>query len=324
MEPTFLTRRAWLTAMSALASSPVLAQTAQVPATIRLLVGYPAGGPVDLSARMVAPALGRELGTTIVVENRPGANATTAGDAVAKAAPDGTVLWYAASPTLTISPLVMAKMPFDPVRDLAPVGPVLSYYNVLVVNKNQPARSIKELIEYARANPGKLSYGSAGVGGSNHLSGELLAARTSTRMLHVPYKGNAPAMADVIGGQISMMFDVVGSARNYIAADKVRALAVTSPHRNPSLPDVPTMTESGIPDFEVGGWFAVFAPRGLPPALQSRYTQGLRDALRQPELKAKLEAAGYELWLAQPEAVTQRVTRELALWSSVTKGMKLE
>lgn len=305
----------------ALAASPGAAQT--IPPTVKLLVGYAAGGPVDQGARTIAPYLARELGTTVVVENKPGANGTTAGDTVARSAPDGALLWFAASPPVTISPNVM-KMTFDPAKDLAPLAPVLSYYNVLVVNKDLPIRSVRDLVENARNNPGKLAYGSAGVGGSNHLSGELLAARTSTRLLHVPYKGNAPAMTDVIGGQITMMFDIISTARPHIAAEKVRALAVTSPQRNPSLPNVPTMTESGIADYEVGGWYALYGAPKTPAALVARYSQAMAAALKDPELKAKLEAAGYELWSGTPEDVSARAVKERAMWATVTKDIKVE
>ena len=300
------------------------AQAQQVPATVRLIVGYAAGGPVDQAARTIAPALARELGTTVLVENKPGANATTAGDSVAKGTPDGSLLWFAASPTVTISPNVMTRMPFDPGKDLLPVAPILSYYNVLVINKDLPFKNLRELVDYARANPGKVSYGSAGMGGSNHLSGELLAARTGTKMLHVPYKGNAPAMTDVIGGQLTMMFDIISTARSYIGADKVRAIAVTSPTRNASLPQVPTMGEAGIADYDVGGWYAVFAPPQLPKALATRYGQAFANALKDPELKAKLEAAGYELWIGGPELVDARAKKERAMWATVTKDIKVE
>jgi tripartite-type tricarboxylate transporter receptor subunit TctC len=313
-----------LLALAGLAFTLGAVHAQQPPATVKLVVGYAAGGPVDQAARLIAPVFARELGTTVLVDNKPGANATTAGDSVVRGPVDGSLLWFAASPTVTISPNVMAKMPFDPARDLLPVGPVLSYYNVLVIHKELPFKSLRELVDYARANPGKVSYGSAGVGGSNHLSGELLAARTGTRMLHVPYKGNAPAMTDVIGGQLSMMFDIVSTARSYIAGDKVRAIAVTSPTRNPSLPNVPTMAEAGIPDYEVGGWYAVYAPPHLPKALAERYTHALANALKDPELKARLEAAGYELWTGSPEAVRARAAKERAMWASVTKDIKVE
>jgi tripartite-type tricarboxylate transporter receptor subunit TctC len=204
-----------------------------------------------------------------VVENRPGAGGVLAGDLVAKAPANGQVLFFGASPTITISPHVLKSMPFDPLRDLSALAPILSYANVLVVNKEQPFRSVADLQAYARANPGKVSYGSAGMGGSNHLSGELFAKRVGAQMTHVPYKGNAPAMTDVIGGQLTMMFDIIGTGRNYVNTGRVRALAVTSRERNPSLPDVPTMRESGV-DFDVGGWYGLYGPpqmstpRGVP------------------------------------------------------------
>lgn len=317
-------RRSLLIAAALGFASAALQAQAPPPQTVRLIVGYSAGGPVDQAARMIAPVLARELGTTVLVENKPGANATTAGDMVAKGTPDGSVLWFAASPTVTISPNVMAKMPFEPARDLTPIAPVLSYYNVLVINKDLPFRNLKDLVEFARANPGKVTYGSAGMGGSNHLSGELLAARTGTKMLHVPYKGNAPAMTDLIGGQLTMMFDIVSTARAYIATERVRPMAVTSPNRNPSLPNVPTMTESGIADYEVGGWYAVYGPAAMPKALAARYASAVTNTLKDADLKAKLEAAGYEPWLGGPEAVDARAKKERAMWATVTKDIKFE
>jgi tripartite-type tricarboxylate transporter receptor subunit TctC len=301
-----------------------LSQAQQVPATVRLIVAYPAGGPVDHAARIIAPLVARELAATVLVENRPGANATMGGDSVAKGPTDGSLLWFAASPTVTIVPNVTQKMPFDPARDLLPIAPIVSYYNVLVINKDQPFTNVRELAAYAKANPGKVTYGSAGVGGSNHLAGELLAARTGAKLLHVPHKGNAAAMNDVIGGHLTMMFDIVSTARAFIASDKVRAIAVTSPSRNSSLPQVPTMAESGVPDYDVGGWYAVYASAHLAKGLAARYTQAFANALKDPELKAKLDAAGYELWNAGPEAVDERARKERAMWGTVTKDLKLE
>ena len=230
---------------------------AQSPAPIRLLVGYAPGGPVDSAARLFAPVLSRELGQSVVVENRPGAGGVLAGDLVAKSPANGQVLFFGASPTITISPHVLKSMPFDSLKDLQALAPILSYANVLVVNKEQPFRTVAELQAFARANPGKVSYGSAGMGGSNHLSGELFAKRVGAQMTHVPYKGNAPAMTDVIGGQLTMMFDIIGTGRNYVNTGRVRALAVTSRERNPSMPEVPTMRESGV-DFDVGGWYGLY------------------------------------------------------------------
>ena len=297
---------------------------AQQGAPVRLLVGYAPGGPVDAAARLIAPAFAKELGTQVMVENKPGANATIAGDTVAKAGADSTVLWFAASPTVTISPNVMKKMAFDPAKDLKPLSPVLSYYNVLVINKDLPFKTIKDLTDFAKANPAKITYGSAGVGGSNHLCGELFALQTQTKMTHVPYKGNAPAMTDVIGGQLTMMFDIIGSARNYIAGGKVRAIAVTSPARNPSLADVPTMAESGLPGFDVGGWFAIYGSPAMPAAVVTRYNEAMNKALAQPELKAKLEEMGYVVWTGAPRVLAERAEKERAMWATVTKGIEIE
>lgn len=291
---------------------------------IRLVVGYAAGGPVDATARLFAPALSKELGQPVVVENRPGAAGSMGGDAVAKAAPNGLLLYFGASPTLTISPHILKSMPFDVVKDLVAIAPLVSYTNVLVINKDQPFKTLPELVAYARANPGKLAYGSAGMGASNHLSGELFALRAGIKLTHVPYKGNAPAMTDVIGGQLSMMFDIIGSARNYISTQRVRPLAVTSRERNASLPEVPTMVESGIADYDVGGWYGLYGPARMAPELVGRLNEATRRALAQDELKAKLIEQGYDLWTGSPQILAERAARDLALWGTVAKGIQVE
>ncbi|SDM08672.1 Tripartite-type tricarboxylate transporter, receptor component TctC [Oryzisolibacter propanilivorax] len=310
-------------ACAPLALSPLPA-SAQDGAPVRLLVGYSAGGPVDQGARLFGQALAKELNTAVIVENKPGANATLAGSEVVRAKPDGLTLWFAASPTITISPNVMAKMPFDPARDLTPVAPILSYYNVLVVNNGEPYKNVQELVAHAKAHPGKLAYGSAGVGGSNHLGALLLARRSGIELNHIPYKGNAPAMTDVIGGQLNMMLDIISTASSYIHAGKVRAIAVTSPRRNPSLPDVPTVAESGIDglkDFDVGGWYGLYGPRELPPEQVARLNRAANAALAQPELKKRLQDLGYELWTGSPQQLAERAARERTLWSTVTQGI---
>ena len=304
------------------AALPAWAQTA-APAT-RLVVGYIAGGPVDGAARLIAPALARELGSPVVVENRPGANATLAGDLVAKAGADSSVLWFAASPTVTISPNIMRKMSFDPMRDLRPLAPVVSYYNVLVINRDLPFKGVTDLIAYARANPGKVTFGSAGIGGSNHLAAELLAVKTQTKMTHVPYKGNAPAMTDVIGGQLTMMFDIVSTALPQITSGRVRAVAVSSPTRNRSLPDVPTLIESGVADFDVGGWMAIYGPPALPDAAARRVTEATQRVLAQPEIRSRLEELGFTLWTGDGATLSKRATAERAMWATVTKGIEID
>jgi tripartite-type tricarboxylate transporter receptor subunit TctC len=260
----------------------------------------------------------------VIVENRPGASGNVAGASVAKAAPDGLTLFFAASPTITISPNIYKKMPFDPATDLTPIAPLVSYANVLVVNKDLPFKNVGELLAHAKANPGKLGYGSAGTGASNHLSGELLAAQSQTQLMHVPYKGNAPAMTDLIGGQIGMMFDIVSTARGYIGGGRVRALAVTSRERNSSLPDVPTMREAGLPNFEVVGWFGLYGPAKLPPAIVARYAEAARKALAGDDLKVLWNDQGYDRWPGTAESMAAQASRERALWGTVTKGINVE
>ena len=321
-------RRLALTALAltplALALPPAAAQDAQ---PVRLMVGYAAGGPVDQGARLFGQALAKELGVPVTVENKTGANATIAGNEVVRAKPDGLTLWFAASPTITISPHVMTKMPFDPAKDLAPVAPILSYYNVLVVNNNEPYKNVRELVAHAKANPGKLAYGSAGVGGSNHLGALLFANRSGIEMNHVPYRGNAPAMTDVIGGQLNMMLDIISTASTYIQSSKVRALAVTSPQRNPSLPDVPTFAESGIEGlkgFDVGGWYGVYGPKGMAPELVTKLNKAVNAALAQPDLKKRYKELGYDEWTGSPQKLADRATKERAMWATVTQGIVVD
>ena len=322
-------RRHLLSATAAAALSLIGASQAwaQAGAPTRLIVGYSAGGPVDQGARLFAVALAKELGTPVMVENKTGANATLAGSEVVRAKPDGLTLWFAASPTITISPNVMSKMSFDPVKDLTPIAPILSYYNVLVTNNNEPYKNTQELVAYGKANPGKLNYASAGVGGSNHLGALLFAKRSGIEMNHVPYKGNAPAMTDVIGGQINMMLDIISTASTYINSGKVRPIAVTSPQRNPSLPNVPTFAESGIEGlkgFDVGGWYGVYGPKGMSPELIAKLNQATNAALAQPELKAKYKELGYDEWIGSPEKLAERAAKERTMWSTVTQGIVVD
>lgn len=323
MKTLRVARRGALAALMALAVAPAWSQSGG-GGVIKLVVGYAAGGPVDAAARAFAPVFARELGVQVIVDNRAGAAGALAAAAVAKSPPAAPEIYFGASPTLTISPHVLKSMPLDPRKDLAAVAPILTYANVLVVNLDQPFKTVPELVAYARANPGKLAYGSAGMGASNHLSGELFAQRTGIQMIHVPYKGNAPAMADVMGGQIQMMFDIIGSARTYIDGGRVRPIAVTSPERNPALPQLPTLSELGIKDYAVGGWFGLFGPQGMPAALTSRMAVATTRALQDAELRKQWAQQGYEVWSAPASALSERVNKEFALWSEVTRGIKFE
>ena len=318
-------RRRLLALAISLAGSGVIA-LAQTPAggTVKLIVGYPAGGPVDAAARVFGQVFGRELGQTVVIENRAGAGGALGGQSVVKATPNGAEIYFAASPTMTITPHVLKAMPFDPLKDLMPLAPVLSYSNVLVVNLQQPFKTLPELIAYAKANPGRLAYGSAGMGASNHLSGELFARRAGISLNHVPYKGNAPAMADVMGGQIQMMFDIIGGAKVHIEGGKVRPMAVTSKDRNPALPQLPSMTELGINDYDIGGWYGLFGPLGMSPETTQRIGAAAARALQNPELRQRWIDQGYVIWPGSAADLNERLRREHALWAEVTRGMQFD
>jgi tripartite-type tricarboxylate transporter receptor subunit TctC len=315
-------RRSLLAIGLALFMSGVGAQTA--PSTVKLIVGYVAGGPVDAAARVFAPVLSRELGQTVVVENRAGAGGAVAGQTVVKSAPNGSEIFFAASPTMTITPHVLKAMTFDPLKDMTPLAPILTYANVLVINLNQPFKTLPELLAFAKANPGQLAYGSAGMGASNHLSGELFASRAGVSMTHIPYKGNAPAMTDVMGGQIQMMFDIIGGAKAFIDGGKVRPLAVTSKERNPALPQLPSMAELGVRDYDVGGWFGLYGPLGMSAELQQRIATATTKALQDPDLRKRWIDQGYVIWSSNGGELAERMRREHALWAEVTKGMKFE
>ena len=317
----FSRRSLWAMAL-ALFMSGVGAQTA--PSTVKLIVGYVAGGPVDAAARVFAPALSRELGQTVVVENRAGAGGAVAGQTVVKSPPNGSEIFFAASPTMTITPHVLKAMTFDPLKDMTALAPILSYANVLVINLNQPFKTLPELLAFAKANPGQLAYGSAGMGASNHLSGELFASRAGVSMTHVPYKGNAPAMTDVMGGQIQMMFDIIGGAKAFIDGGKVRPLAVTSKERNPALPQLPSMAELGVRDYDVGGWFGLYGPLGMSTELQQRIATATTKALQDPDVRKRWIDQGYVIWSGNGGELAERMRREHALWADVTKGMKFD
>ncbi len=311
-------------ACSTLAGSSVFAQANWPERPVKLLVGYSAGGPVDVTARTFARFLGEQLKQSVVIENRAGASGMIAADATAKANPDGYTLNFVASPSLTISPIVQKSTLFDPRKDFTLLGLVVSYANVLLIGPQVPAKTVKELIDYARKNPDKVSFGSAGFGGSNHLSAELLKQATDTQMLHVPYKGNSPAMMDVVSGKITFMFDITGTGRNFISSGQARGLAVTSKQRNPSLPDVPTMIEAGIADYEVVGWFGVTGPKAIPAAISDKLTAAIDAVKKNPDFLKAIEEGGYAVDMADNKEFAARIDRELKMWDQVVTKGKIE
>jgi tripartite-type tricarboxylate transporter receptor subunit TctC len=321
-----VSRRQALTAIAAATLLPAQAQQGQaaLPPLIKLVVGYSAGGPVDGAARQFAPALAQELGVQVIVDNKPGASGSIGGDAVAKAAPDGALLFFGASPTITINPNIQRKMPFDPMKDLTPIAPLVHYTNVLVVSKDLAVRNVGELLAYAKANPGKVFYGSAGVGASNHLSGALLEKMSGVQMSHIPYKGSAPALADVMGGNVTMMFDIIATSRPFITSGKLRALAVTSRQRNRMLPDVPTMVESGVADYDVGGWFGLYGPARMDTALVARLNAATRKVLAREDITNRYMEQGYDIWSGNPDLLAAKGVADRKLWALASKGIEAE
>ncbi|HSC23056.1 MAG TPA: tripartite tricarboxylate transporter substrate binding protein [Casimicrobiaceae bacterium] len=287
---------------------------------IRLVVPFPPGGTTDILARAVAQKLSEAWNEQVVVDNRPGAGGNIGADLVAKAAPDGYTLVMGTVGTHAINPNLYAKMPYDHVKDFAPVILVAGVPNVLVVNPSLPVHSVKELIDYAKANPGKLNFASSGNGTSIHLSGELFKTMAGVQMTHVPYKGSAPALSDLMGGQVQLMFDNLPSSLGLIKAGKLRALAVTSASRAAALPDVPTIAESGLPGFEASSWFGILAPAGTPHEVVAKLNGAVAAWLATPEAKEKLLAQGAIAAGGTPEAFAKHIDSETAKWAKVVKA----
>ncbi len=268
------------------------AQTPYPSKPIRIVVPFPAGGTTDILARAVAQRLTETLGQSVVVDNRPGAGGNIGAELVAKAAPDGYTLLMGTVGTHAINASLYAKMPYDHVRDFAPIILVAGVPNVLVVNPALPVNSVQELIAYGKANPGKLNFASSGNGTSIHLSGELFKTMTGVQMAHVPYKGSSPALVDLMGGQVQLMFDNLPSALPQIKAGKLKALAVTSAQRSTALPDVPTVIESGLPGFEASSWFGLLAPAGTPKDIIAKLNGEVAKWLASPGRQGKAGRAG--------------------------------
>jgi len=302
-------------------TTTVSAQTATAYPTrpIHLLVGLAPGGGTDLIARIVATKLGENLGQQVLVENRAGSGGLIAAEAGAKAVPDGYTLLFGAISYSAIFASLYKKLPYDPVKDFAPISLVATFPNVLVVNPNLPVKSVAELIAYGKANPGKLSYGSSGVGSSLHLSMEMLKSMSKLDAVHVPYKGGAPATADLLGGQIQAMFDNLPGQLNYIKAGRTRALAVTTTKRSPQLPDVPTMVEAGVPGYEVNVWYGVLAPVATPKPIIDKLNAEVVKALNSPDVRERMAKEGAEPIPSTPAEFAAFQKSEVAKWAKVVK-----
>jgi tripartite-type tricarboxylate transporter receptor subunit TctC len=293
---------------------------------IRLVVPQAAGSATDNVSRTLAPELSKQLGQNVVVDNRPGGALTIGIDIVAKSAPDGYTIGQGPVGALAITRHMVAKLPYDIERDLQPVALVTTGYMLLAVSPKTPFHSVKELIDYAKKNPGKLSNASSSNGSPGHVSGELFKYMTGTDIVHIPYKGGAPAIADLIAGNVELMFESTNSIAPHVRAGRVRALAVTGLKRSISLPEVPTLVEAGVPGYEVNAWSGVIAPAGLPRPILDKLNKAINAAIVAPETQQRFEQLGSEGGGGTPEEFAELIRRDSAKWADVVKrsGAKID
>jgi tripartite-type tricarboxylate transporter receptor subunit TctC len=290
---------------------------------VRLLVGAAPGGTTDLVARAIAPKLGALLGQQVIVDNRSGANQMIAAELTAKAAPDGyTILMAPAG--FSINPALYKKLAYDPQKDFTPIGMVALAPNVLVVHPSIPARTVKALVALARAKPNSLSYGSSGVGSPSHLSGALFELLTGTHLVHVPYKGSGLAMTDLLGGNIQLSFPSIPGAIPHITSKRMVPLGVTSAERSASLPDVPTIAESGVKGYEVGSWFGLMAPAHLPETIQSRLNAATNQTLQTPDIRQMLLRDGAEPLGGSSQDFARTIQSDIEKWRRVIRSAHIE
>jgi tripartite-type tricarboxylate transporter receptor subunit TctC len=287
---------------------------------VRLIVPFAPGGGVDITARTVAPVLSSRLGQQIIVDNRGGAGGNIGAEAAARATPDGYTLLMASSAQMAINPHMYAKLPFDPVRDFVPITLMGQAVNAVCVHPSLPARSIKELIALAKSQPMKLTFASGGIGASDHIATELFMSMTGVRMVHVPYKGGAPAMVDLLGGNVDLGFSTVATAMGAIRAGRVRALGVTSAKRFELLPDVPTIAEAGVPGYEAVSWYGLFALAGTPAAIVTRANSEMVAILDMPDVRKRLMESGVIPVSSTPDAFAAYIRNDSARWGKLIRA----
>ena len=311
-----------------LAASATAAQAqANYPSKpVRVIVPYPAGGTTDIIARIAANQLTERLKQPFIVENRAGASGAIGSQAVAQSAPDGYTLLMGTASSHGINSALQKSLPYDAVKDFAPVTVVANTPNIIIANPNVPVKNLVDLIKLAKAEHGKINFGSTSPGGSPHMSAELVKMMASIDMTHVPYKGAAPMLTDLIGGQVQIGFDNLPSSIGFVKSGKVRALAVTTAKRWPGAPDIPTVAESGVPGYEVSGWFGLLAPAGTPKDILHKLQAAIADAVRSPAVSKQLQDLGAEPVANTPEVFAQEIKDDVEKWITVVKntGVKLE
>ena len=290
---------------------------------IKFVVPYPPGGGTDVIARIVQPRLQALLGQSIVIDNKGGAGGSIGTDIVAKSAPDGYTVLFTLN-SHTVNPAIYAKLPFDTQKDFEPVGMVASLPQLLAVNPQFAANSVADLVAQAKAKPGSLAYASVGIGSPGHLAGELFNLRAGVQTVHVPYRGGGPAVTDVMGGQVPLLWVSIPAAAQHVKSGKLKALAVSTKKRSAAFPDVPTMQEAGVADFEVDSWYAMFVPAKTPKAVIDKLNAALNALLKEPEIREKLLAQGSEGVGGTPEALAQAVAAELPKWAKLAKDANIK
>jgi tripartite-type tricarboxylate transporter receptor subunit TctC len=321
-------RRRFLGALAGAADSTLLttaplAQAQSWPAKpVRLIVNFPAGGAADAIARAVAPGLGETLGQQIVIENRPGAGGNIGADAVAKAPGDGYTLLMSSGGTISINPSLYPKMPFDPAKDLQPVAAAARVLVFLVVRPELPPKNVAEFVAYLKANPGRLSYGSPGNGSSPHLAGEMFKSATKTFATHIPYRGAAPTLTDLLGGQLDFMFDP-GIGLNHVRSGKLRLLAIGSPKRSPLFPDMPTLDEAGLKGFDADSIFGFYAPAGVSQDIVTRLNREINRILQTPAVRERVTGLGGEVLAMTPAEFGERGRQDAQRFGAIIKERKI-
>jgi tripartite-type tricarboxylate transporter receptor subunit TctC len=318
-----IVRSVALAACAVLAPFAAQAQDWPTKQPVKFVIPYPPGGASDVTARVLAQKLGEALKQTFVVENKPGANGIIALESVARAAPDGYTILMANLGPNAINPVVYEKLPYDAIKDFTPITLTSIVPQILVVSPALPIKSVPELIAYMKANPGKLTFASAGNGSSNHLSGELFNGMAGIKMRHVPYKGDTPAMTDVISGQVDVMFPTAIAAMPHVKSGRLRAIGATSAKRIPSLPDVPAVAET-VPGFEAVSWGGVMAPAGTPPEVVRTLNREINRILKMPDVVEKLQGLGAEIVGSTPEEFATYLRNEIAKWGKVARDNQVK